>query len=401
MVRIGIKRRAHFFCKTGCESIKTPINIILFRMLLVSQIKSDTSFASWLNHKHVDNGYTKDTFKNSNGNYNSMLILLIITWALVDYFELGVNWKVASHAYGLLILVLLIQDIFIIKPQQHIPNSITTLNTMIRGSSLSSSISTRSKTSNCDIHFEKSNEDASRREEKEYPSSKFINGTKQNSNLLLQESNDTSIRTDKIINPQHSKSDKLGSQLLLERQKHLGPNVSCFYADKGGLIITRGKGCYLIDIDGNEYLDCCNNVACVGHAEHRVVNAGMKELQNIQTNGRFLHPAQQRYIKKLLATFPTELNTIYLVNSGSEANDLALRIAKAHAEKKGVASRPDDVICLDSAYHGHTEALIGISPYKWYQSIDGKASLQIRRSRFHAYFSNALYVFVFYLIISI
>jgi acetylornithine/succinyldiaminopimelate/putrescine aminotransferase len=87
-----------------------------------------------------------------------------------------------------------------------------------------------------------------------------------------------------------------------------------------------------------------------------------REIGNVQTNGRFLNPIQQRYLAKLLKTFPPELNTVYLVNSGSEANDLALRIARSH----NTAKNKDDVIVLDSAYHGHTAALIGISPYKWY-----------------------------------
>jgi hypothetical protein len=143
-------------------------------------------------------------------------------------------------------------------------------------------------------------------------------------------------------------SQKLALDLLEQRRLHQGKNISSFYADEGGLVITSGKGCYMFDIDGNEYLDCCNNVACVGHSEPSVVKAGAEALALIQTNSRFLHPTQQRYIKKLLSTFPPELNVVYLVNSGSEANDLALRMAKAHAEIKGLARKPHDVICLDS-----------------------------------------------------
>lgn len=123
-------------------------------------------------------------------------------------------------------------------------------------------------------------------------------------------------------------------------------------------------------MDGNKYLDCCNNVACCGHAHPTVVKAGQDELANIQTNGRFLNPVQQRYLAKLLATFPPELNTIYLVNSGSEANDLAMRIAQEHAKRQGIAAKWDHTICLDSAYHGHTKTLVDISPYKWYQAVD-------------------------------
>ncbi len=165
---------------------------------------------------------------------------------------------------------------------------------------------------------------------------------------------------------------EIGKQIIARRNESLGPNVSAFYADEGGLVVTRGEGCYLLDPNNNKYLDCCNNVAAVGHSHPRVVEAGISSLSSIQTNSRFLHPAHQRYIDKLLQTFPSELNTVYLVNSGSEANDLALRIARAHADIKGVASKPHDVICLDSAYHGHTQSLVEISPYKWYQATDGK-----------------------------
>lgn len=165
-----------------------------------------------------------------------------------------------------------------------------------------------------------------------------------------------------------NKNEIVGRELIKMRDQQLGPNVSVFYKQDGGLVITSGTGAYLRDIDGNLHLDCCNNVACVGHAHPTVVAAGQKELANIQTNGRFLNPVQQRYLSKLLKTLPPELNTIYLVNSGTEANDLALRIARAHSK----APRSQDVIILDSAYHGHSQAIVDISPYKWYQAIDGK-----------------------------
>lgn len=164
------------------------------------------------------------------------------------------------------------------------------------------------------------------------------------------------------------KNEEVGRELIALRDKQVGPNVSVFYKQDGGLVVTSGTGPYMRDIDGNLHLDCCNNVASVGHAHPKVVLAGAKELAHVQTNGRFLNPIQQRYLSKLLATFPPELNTVYLVNSGSEANDLALRIARAHT----TASRPKDVIVLDSAYHGHTQTLVDISPYKWYQAVDGK-----------------------------
>ena len=164
------------------------------------------------------------------------------------------------------------------------------------------------------------------------------------------------------------KNEEVGKQLIAQREASMGPNVSVFYKQDGGLVITSGQGVHMKDIDGNLHLDCCNNVASVGHSHPKVVEAGRRELGNIQTNGRFLNPIQQRYVAKLLKTMPPELNTVYFVNSGSEANDLALRIARAHTK----AARPNDVAILDSAYHGHTQSLVDISPYKWYQAVDGK-----------------------------
>ena len=166
-------------------------------------------------------------------------------------------------------------------------------------------------------------------------------------------------------------NERVGRDLISQREKQMGPNVSVFYKEDGGLVVTSGKGSYMRDVDGNLHLDCCNNVAAVGHAHPAVVAAGCAELSQIQTNGRFLHPTRQRFLKKFLATFPSELNVVYLVNSGSEANDLALRIARMYSTRLGKAAKPNDVIVLDSAYHGHTQSLVEISPYKWYQAIDG------------------------------
>jgi 4-aminobutyrate aminotransferase-like enzyme len=178
-----------------------------------------------------------------------------------------------------------------------------------------------------------------------------------------------SITTSTCDGPSPSNQNEfIGRQLIKERQQQMGSNVSIFYKQAGGLVITSGDGVYLKDIDGNRYLDCVNNVAVVGHSHPRVVAAGQSELARIQTNARFLHPIQQRYLRKLLATLPSDLDTVYLVNSGSEANELALRLARSHSQ----ATRPDHVICLESAYHGNTATLIGISPYKWSQATDGK-----------------------------
>lgn len=175
------------------------------------------------------------------------------------------------------------------------------------------------------------------------------------------------LKADKVLPKDNTLNSKIGCELIEKRDRQMGPNVSVFYRGDAGLVITQGKGCYMIDVDGNQHLDCCNNVASCGHAHPDVVAAGCAELRCIQTNGRFLHPTRQRYLTKLLETLPSELNTVYLVNSGSEANDLALRIAREHTS----AGKPKDVICIDSAYHGHTQSLVDISPYKWYQCTNG------------------------------
>lgn len=188
--------------------------------------------------------------------------------------------------------------------------------------------------------------------------------------FLLKSTDTPSVAASTVQEPSlvNSESVALGKSLIKSHDQNLGPNLSLFYKSDGGLVVTKGEGVYLIDSDGNKYVDCANNVACVGHSHPAVVAAGVKGLSEIQTNSRFLHPTRYRYIEKLLKTFPPELDTVYMVNSGSEANDLALRIARAHTKAK----RPQDVIVLDSAYHGHTQALVDISPYKWYQAVDGK-----------------------------
>jgi 4-aminobutyrate aminotransferase-like enzyme len=186
-----------------------------------------------------------------------------------------------------------------------------------------------------------------------------INPTTKNSNkkgsFLLKTPNSLSPAAQFAMKSSSNSSIGGGDHELIKlRDKQVGPNVGVFYKQDGGLVILSGEGCYMKDVDGNKHLDCCNNVAAVGHAHPAVVNAGCSELKKIQTNSRFLNPVQQRYLSKLLSTFPKELNKVYLVNSGSEANDLALRIARSYT----TAKCKDDVIVLDVAYHGHTQALV-------------------------------------------
>merc|ERR1712126_2743 len=141
------------------------------------------------------------------------------------------------------------------------------------------------------------------------------------------------------------------------RKKHIGPSCKLFFR-QDPLKIVRGEGVYLYDENGEAYLDCINNVAHVGHCHPRVVQAGQQQMAVLNTNSRFLHDNLVLYAERLCSTLPGNLSVAFLVNSGSEANDLALRMAYQHTGNR-------DVITLDHSYHGHVISLIDISPYKF------------------------------------
>ncbi len=145
-------------------------------------------------------------------------------------------------------------------------------------------------------------------------------------------------------------------ETLQERRNRIGPNLSLSYNTP--LKIVRGSGCYLFDDVGRGYLDCVNNVAHVGHSHPRVVRAAQRQLAVLNTNTRYLHDNIVEYARRLTAKLPPALSVCYFVNSGSEANDLALRLARAH-----IGSH--DTIVMESAYHGNLTSLIDISPYKF------------------------------------
>lgn len=143
---------------------------------------------------------------------------------------------------------------------------------------------------------------------------------------------------------------------LLERRSLMGPNLSISY--QRPLKIVRGWRQYLYDDTGRAYLDVYNNVPLVGHSHPKVVDAVHKQLGLLNTNTRYLHDNVVRYAKRLTQRLPEPLRVCYFVNSGSEANELALRLARAH-------TKFDDIIVLEHAYHGHTNTLIDVSPYKF------------------------------------
>ncbi len=144
--------------------------------------------------------------------------------------------------------------------------------------------------------------------------------------------------------------------LMARRSRRIGPSLSTSYRRK--LHMVRGEGTYLFDHRGRGYLDLVNNVCHVGHANPRVVKALADQASALNTNTRYLHTNMLDLADRLVATLPDPLSVVYFVNSGSEANELALRMART------VTGR-EDVICLDWAYHGNTAAVIDVSPYKF------------------------------------
>ena len=144
-------------------------------------------------------------------------------------------------------------------------------------------------------------------------------------------------------------------QLMEKRRQHLGPSLSIAY--RRPLEIVRGWRQYLYDAAGQRYLDAVNNVPHVGHSHPRVVRAGQQQMAVLNTNTRYLHELIVRYAERLGSTLPSSLSVCYFVNSGSEANELALRLARAYTGKR-------DVIVVEGAYHGNTSTLVDVSPYK-------------------------------------
>src|SRR6266852_3236164 len=145
-------------------------------------------------------------------------------------------------------------------------------------------------------------------------------------------------------------------ETLAVRHAFLGKNLSISY--QRPLKIVRGWMQYLYDDTGRAYLDVYNNVPLVGHSHPRVVQAAQAQLALLNTNTRYLHDNVNRYAERLTRLLPAPLRVCFFVNSGSEANELALRLARAHTAR-------EDIIVLEHAYHGHTSTLIEISPYKF------------------------------------
>ena len=140
------------------------------------------------------------------------------------------------------------------------------------------------------------------------------------------------------------------------RKAHFGGNLSLTYDDP--VMLVRGWKHHLFDEWGRPYLDAYNNVPHVGHAHPRLQAIASDQLKRINSNTRYLHPAQTAFAEKILSKLPDHLQICYFVNSGSEANELALRLARAHTGAKGM-------ITPDHGYHGNTTGAVNISAYKF------------------------------------
>ncbi len=151
--------------------------------------------------------------------------------------------------------------------------------------------------------------------------------------------------------PEHA-SERIRTQ----RKDHLSGTLSLSYSEP--LHLVRGYRSFLYDTEARPYLDMVNNVCHVGHCHPRVVRAAREQLAVLNTNTRYLHRNIVDYAERLTAKLPDPLEVCFFVNSGSEANDLALRLARIHTGR-------NDTLVLDGAYHGNLSSLIEISPYKF------------------------------------
>ena len=148
----------------------------------------------------------------------------------------------------------------------------------------------------------------------------------------------------------------LGSSLgeaVGQRLRHFGRQSVLFYEEP--IRMVRAEGVWMYDAEGRRYLDVYNNVPSVGHCHPRVVEAISRQAAQLNVHTRYLNDGVDAYAERLLATFPAPLSQIVLTCTGSEANDLALRIAE-------VATRSKGFVVTETAYHGNTAAVTDVSP---------------------------------------
>lgn len=147
--------------------------------------------------------------------------------------------------------------------------------------------------------------------------------------------------------------DETTRGLLERRQRNFGAASVLFYRDP--ITIERAEGAWIYGSDGNRYLDLYNNVPVLGHSHPRVTAAVSEQIAKVSVSTRYLHEILEQYAERLLGTFPAHLSNVVLSCTGTEANDLALRIATAKSGGRGF-------IVSNRAYHGNSAAVSDISP---------------------------------------
>jgi 4-aminobutyrate aminotransferase-like enzyme len=171
--------------------------------------------------------------------------------------------------------------------------------------------------------------------------------------------------------------DKADPELLKRRARAMGPAYRLFYDQPVHLV--RGEGAWLFGADGKRYLDCYNNVASVGHCHPHVVAALSRQAAMLNTHTRYLHENVVAYAERLGATLPGELGVCMLVCTGTEANDLAVRIARAATGHHGV-------IVTEHAYHGNSTTVYALSTEEypaaerpgWLQAVEAPCTYRGR-----------------------
>lgn len=146
------------------------------------------------------------------------------------------------------------------------------------------------------------------------------------------------------------------ADIVALRDERLARSQRAYYITPPAFV--RGRGVWMYDEFGNAYLDTINNVTHVGHSNPRITRAAAGQLAKLNTNSRFVYGGLAEYADRLVATLPDPLEVVFFVCTGSEANDLALRISRQVTGRR-------DVVILDGAYHGNTSAVMEISPNRY------------------------------------
>ena len=137
------------------------------------------------------------------------------------------------------------------------------------------------------------------------------------------------------------------ASLVARRDRALGTGAQLFYTTP--LQIVRGDGVYLFDVDGRRYVDMYNNVPCVGHANPEVVEAMTKQQGTLNVHSRYLHEGIIEFAERLTRLHEHAIESVVFSCSGTEANEVALRMARMATGKRGI-------VCTNATYHGNSEA---------------------------------------------